>query len=110
MAVSIEYLIETSPEYANVPVVYRVLSLDGALISKEYAKLEEIAANPELQEEYFSLVKEHFEGKTLEVFSVDTLSELDVTKLFELRDCLVYLMQTLSDSLNAVPLTQVVEQ
>lgn len=106
MAVSVGYQTGSSPEYASVPVVYRVISLEGVEISREYAKLEEIIANPELEQEYFSLIKEHFKGKTLEVFAVESLSELDVTKLFELRDCLVYLMQVVSDNLNAAPLAQ----
>jgi hypothetical protein len=106
MAVSVGYRVGSSPEYASVPVVYRVISLEGVEISREYAKLEEIVTDSQLQEEYFSLVKEHFEGKTLKAFSVETLSELDVTELFELRDCLSYLMQVLSDSLNAAPVAQ----
>lgn len=110
MAVSIGYQTGSSPEYASVPVVYRVISLDGVEISREYAKLEEITANAELQQEYFSLIKEHFEGKTLEVFAVESLSELDLTGMFELRDCLVYLMQVISDSLNAALPAQADEQ
>jgi uncharacterized tellurite resistance protein B-like protein len=106
MAVSVEYQIGISPEYANVPVVYRVISLDGAQISKEYAKLEEIVSNSELQEEYFSLVKEHFKTKTVEAFEVSSLSELNGSDLFDLRDCLVYLMQVLYNTLNALPATE----
>ena len=110
MEVNIEYQIEISPEYANVPVVYRVLSLDGARISKEYAKLDEIVGNLELHEEYFSLLKEHFTTKTVETFEVSSLSEINTSNLFELKDCLVYLMQLLYSTLDVLPATELEEQ
>jgi hypothetical protein len=96
MAVSVNYEIGESIEYANTPLVYRVVVVDGIEVSKEYATFEEIAANEALEDEYLTLLREHFVARAEELFTVESLSELDTTKLVGLNNCTTYLLQKLT--------------
>lgn len=96
MAVSVNYEIGESLEYADTPLIYRVVVVDGTEVSRDYATFEEIAANEALEDEYLAVLREYFVSKAEEIFSVDSISELDTTKIVGLYNCTTYLMQKLA--------------
>lgn len=96
MAVSVNYEIGESIEYADTPVIYRVVLVDGAEVSRDYATFEEIAANEQLEDEYLSALREHFVNRAQEIFSVESLAQLDSSKIFGLNNCTTYLLQKLA--------------
>lgn len=101
MAVSVNYEIGESIEYADTPLIYRVVVVDGVEVSRDYATFEEIAANEALEDEYLSLLRTHFVARAEEIFSVESLSELDITKIVGLNNCTTYLLQKLASLTRA---------
>lgn len=96
MAVSVSYEIGESIEYADTPLIYRVVVVDGAEVSRDYATFEEVAANGALEDEYLFALREHFISRAEEIFNVESLSELDLTKIVGLNNCTTYLLQKLA--------------
>lgn len=101
MAVSVNYEIGESVEYADTPLIYRVVVVDGAEVSRDYATFEEVAANEPLEDEYLTRLREHFVSRAEEIFSVESLSELDTTKIVGLYNCTTYLLQKLASRARA---------
>ena len=70
MAVVTTYVIENTPpenprylEITTWPVIYRVVTVDDTVVSKERPKFEEVlAAQPALIEEYFNVLTQYYTG------------------------------------------------
>jgi hypothetical protein len=96
MSTTLSYEIGNHEEYSSTPIVYRVVSVDGVVVSRDLASKEEIVANSDINTAYLTILSEHLINKADGVFDTESIANVDYYDLVELYNCVVYILQKLA--------------